>query len=161
VSKSSQGSSKTAFDAGNGFFVTATYNSAEPIDYIGTVRGRFGYLLSNPLLIYVTGGLAYSQVDNGTALTTAYPLAFVVPNNPVFGGTSLRAGYALGGGLEYKVTQRASLKLEGLYYDLGEVSSSTTFRSYNTGATLISAHTVTKSRDLNGAIGRVGVNFSF
>jgi outer membrane immunogenic protein len=29
------------------------------VDYLGTVRGRAGYLVMPPLLAYLTGGLAY------------------------------------------------------------------------------------------------------
>jgi outer membrane immunogenic protein len=38
--------------------IVSTVTSTKQIDYLGTVRGRFGYLLTPTLLIYGDGGLA-------------------------------------------------------------------------------------------------------
>jgi outer membrane immunogenic protein len=72
------------------------------IDYFGTVRGRVGITPFDPrLLIFGTGGFAYSQVRyNGGAINTNRP------------------GWTAGGGVEWLVTPAWSVKLEYLYTDI-------------------------------------------
>lgn len=72
-------------------------------DYLGTVRGRLGYA-ADRALFYVTGGLAYGNVKSNT----------------VFGSASeTKAGWTLGGGLEYAIAGPWTAKVEYLYVDLG------------------------------------------
>ena len=161
VARKSRSFSNQVFDAADGVFVNTRIASSSPIAYIGTVRGRLGYLLSDPLLLYVTGGLAYAEIDTSANLAATYPLSIVLPNGVGFGGRTMRAGYTIGGGVEYAFTQKLSLKLEGLYYDLGSATATTTFRSFNDGGVLVSSNTLSKTLDLNGAIARVGLNYKF
>ncbi|MBV9969744.1 MAG: porin family protein, partial [Xanthobacteraceae bacterium] len=44
--------------------VSGTANAK--VDYLGTVRGRAGYLVMPPLLAYMTGGLAYGGASSNT-----------------------------------------------------------------------------------------------
>jgi opacity protein-like surface antigen len=46
--------------------VSASANAK--VDYLGTVRGRAGYLVMPPLLTYLTGGLAYGGASSNTTL---------------------------------------------------------------------------------------------
>jgi hypothetical protein len=39
------------------------------VDYLGTVRGRAGFLLMPPLLTYLTAGLAYGGASSNTTLS--------------------------------------------------------------------------------------------
>jgi outer membrane immunogenic protein len=39
--------------------VTTNMTVTKEIDYLGTVRGRLGWLVNPTLLVYGTGGLAY------------------------------------------------------------------------------------------------------
>lgn len=87
---------------------TPYYNLSPRPDYFGTVRGRAGYAFDR-VLIYGTGGFAYSGGSNA-AHAGAYP--YTLP------GTT-RTGYAVGGGIEYAVTQSLSAKIEALYVGLG------------------------------------------
>jgi outer membrane immunogenic protein len=80
--------------------------------YLGTVRGRLGYLFTPALLAYVTGGLAYGSSYYST------PFFFFSNAN-----NSLRVGYTVGGGLEYMVTPNWSIKAEYLWTDLGRSNS--------------------------------------
>jgi len=45
------------------------------VDYLGTVRGRFGFLVIPTLLVYGTGGLAYGEINASTGVTES--LGFV------------------------------------------------------------------------------------
>ena len=68
---------------------TVFYNQRR-LDYYGTVRGRLGYAFDR-FLAFGTGGFAYS--NNGT-------------------------GYAVGGGLEYALTNNITIRGEYLYVNL-------------------------------------------
>jgi outer membrane immunogenic protein len=82
-------------------FAVETKNS-----YLGTVRGRVGYAWDRTLL-YVTGGLAYGDVRNSAAFGSA---------------SETKAGYTLGGGLEYAIAGPWTVKAEYLYVDLGNAA---------------------------------------
>jgi outer membrane immunogenic protein len=79
------------------------------LDYLGTVRGRFGYAFVPNAFIYATGGLAYGSVKTNVA------------NIISFGGTN--TGWTAGAGIEYALTQNWSLKTEYMYVDLGKKNS--------------------------------------
>ena len=102
------------------------------IDYVGTVRGRLGFV-SDRTLIYGTAGYAWADVD---ATASA-------------GGLSISAddtlsGYVVGGGVEYALTDQWSTKLEYQYIDLEDERLNATDKLDN------DFHTV-----------RVGLNYRF
>jgi outer membrane immunogenic protein len=78
------------------------------LDSFGTFRGRLGYAVgpTDSLLPYITGGLAVGNVHGWDSLTPA-------------AGTSVRAGWTVGAGVEAKVARQWSLKFEYLHIDLG------------------------------------------
>jgi len=135
--------------------------------YIGTVRGRLGYAWDR-LLVYATGGLAYGDVGRrnggGFAVTQA---GFVNPfTGAVAGATQTtpfgnngnngtRAGWTIGGGLEYAVWQNWSVKAEYLYYNLGNGNKNN--NAFLPGVFLGG----NKSGNNDGSIVRVGLNYKF
>jgi outer membrane immunogenic protein len=142
---------KTYVNVASGATLQASASSK--LDYLGTVRGRLGIVVIDPLLIYVTGGLAYGggNVSSTFAIPAGGP-SELYPSARSFN----RVGYTIGGGLEYILSRSWTMKLEGLYYDLGNVS---TF-----GSDVVSPATgsrLGKTFTLNGLIGRIGVNYKF
>ncbi len=122
-----------------GFVTPASINYGLPIltsanreiNWLATIRARAGYLASSRLLIYATGGAAFGGTklslnvrDSGTAYGAACGPATAICSQGTSSGTSV--GYALGGGLEYKISEGISLKGEYLYVDLGSRSVTTT-----------------------------------
>ncbi|WP_170182081.1 outer membrane beta-barrel protein [Phreatobacter stygius] len=84
----------------------------QKLDWLATTRLRLGVTPTERLLLYVTGGLAYGQVN----VTSSVAL----PDVTVAGADrDLRVGWAAGAGLDYALTQTLSARLEYLYYDLG------------------------------------------
>jgi len=83
------------------FLIPVAPFSGSKIDlgYIGTVRGRAGWLVTPTLLLYGTAGFAYGGV------------------NP-FGFSNTRTGWTAGGGVEWMFAPRWSAKVEYLYADL-------------------------------------------
>lgn len=98
--------------------------------WFGTLRGRVGYAFSN-VLFYGTGGLAFGELKGLT-----------------FGGVSeshTTAGWTLGLGGEFGLTQNWSAKIEYLYVDLDNSNFVVT------GA----------KNDYRFGVVRAGVNFHF
>ena len=76
-------------------------------DWLGTARGRLGYAFGR-FLPYVTGGAAFGNVKTNIA--------------GIGSASDTKAGWTLGGGLEYGLAGPWSIKAEYLYVDLGHNS---------------------------------------
>jgi outer membrane immunogenic protein len=88
------------------------------VEWFGTIRARLGYAATERLMVYATGGAAYGRVES------YYDFNFSGGGG---GGGSFSDsisdtnwGWTIGGGFEYAVNDRWSLKTEYLYTDLGE-----------------------------------------
>ena len=105
-----------------------TFGSASrSLDYIGTVRGRLGYLVTPTLLVYGTGGFAYGGVSLSAGSWSYAPTISVLSElNNAWGGagsfSNTQVGWTAGGGLEWMFLPNWSAKVEYFYYDLGSVS---------------------------------------
>jgi outer membrane immunogenic protein len=128
------------------------------VDWMGTVRGRLGYLFTPTLLIYGTGGLAYGGVHGSAThggvmqgvLTGMNAAALPVPfNYAQFNGTytfplipgagshsNTQVGWIAGGGVEWMFLPNWSVKVEALYYDLGSTAI------YSSPVSLVSPFTI-------------------
>lgn len=141
----------------------------QSIDYLGTVRERFGVLATSSLLLAATGGYAYGGVRSDTDLTQSYLGA---ANNLVRTFTSdgsyssIRNGWTVGGTLEWRFQGQWSTKLEYLYYDLGSfIYNATPLTSLindgpDAGKPLFVNAVSTTSR-FDGLIVRLGINYLF
>lgn len=135
-------------------FVPIASNSAQQLNWLGTVRGRLGWTPIDHLLIYGTGGLAFGQSQ--AAFTVVAPTAG--PALFAFSSTSANVGWAAGGGIEYALPanwSNWSVKVEYLYYDLGRTTSNI-FYQYAPNSSA-----VTGSIRHNGNIVRAGLNYRF
>lgn len=122
------------------------------LDYLGTVRGRLGVAVLDPLLLYATGGLAYGagQVSSIFSGPTLAAPGVLYPSTTSFA----RLGWTVGGGFEYAFAPHWTVKLEGLYYDLGYATTA--------GQNVIggpNGFIEGKTFALDGVIGRIGVNY--
>lgn len=82
---------------------------------LGTVRARGGYAFGDTL-IFGTAGLAAGHVRNRFELT----LPEIGYTSPDWSGSGMRFGYALGIGVEQRITSAVSLKFETLYVNLAD-----------------------------------------
>jgi outer membrane immunogenic protein len=73
----------------------------------------------DPLLVFVTGGLAYGQITFSTSVGETFTgPCFCGAIIPTAGSASTtRAGWTVGGGAEYAIAQNWSLKAEYLYFN--------------------------------------------
>jgi len=171
-------------------FANAVVSSEKAVDWLGTVRGRVGWLATPTLLIYGGGGLAYGGVRGNTNIHAYWtPGGFFTPGNFWTGASgslsTAQVGWTAGGGVEWMFMTNWSFKVEYLYYDLGPATwanspnSSLASYSYTASATragvgfsysgsvsaLAGAPTATNistsSTRFTGNIVRVGLNFHF
>jgi outer membrane immunogenic protein len=107
----------------NGAFGSPTnfVKATEKIDYIGTVRGRVGGIVTNDLLLYATGGLAYGRVNHSGQYHYATPVDYLVNDS------ATQVGWTVGAGAEYMIAPQWSIKGEYLYYDLGNHTVTSNF----------------------------------
>lgn len=151
---------KTAYAAGGDRF--GAYHdvlSAESrVRWFGTVRPRLGFLPTDRLMMFVTGGLAYGQVNTSAGIND-YDYATGARLAGINGSKSeTRAGYTVGGGIEYALTGNVSLKGEYSYVDLG----SATHRFYDNDVAYPGAGLyVTVKDDVNFHVVRAGLNYKF
>jgi outer membrane immunogenic protein len=160
------------------------------VDWMGTVRGRLGWLWTPTTLIYATGGLTYGgvyanvrqwtntsldvslvNISNGNTL-----LGPIGTNHTFVGGGSKSqtlVGWNVGGGIEWMFMPNWSLKAEGIYWNMGNMNVPTaTFAAApitGVGGNLFGGlsafnglSTVGATRvNYQGVIARAGVNYHF
>jgi outer membrane immunogenic protein len=91
------------------------------MSWFGTVKGRIGVTMPSLLpvfqhsLYYVTGGVAYAQVEHQGQITVTPPGV-----GPVTSSEEWTTGFVVGAGSEHRLTQNVSLKSETLYYNLDD-----------------------------------------
>ena len=125
---------------GTGFLKTRSHG------YFSTIRGRVGYAWG-PLLVYVTGGGAFTEASLGAGFNAPGLLSSAVVS------TKSLSGYVVGAGAEYAVTPNVSLKGEYLYSDFGRTS----FAYPTIGSAVIPKI----NTELNVHQLKVGVNYKF
>jgi outer membrane immunogenic protein len=82
---------------------TATYSLNHSEHFLGTVRGRLGFLTSPNLLLYGTGGFAYGEINAGSSI--AFSSTGGVGGADSYSGkaSSVKDGWTAGGGFEYAI----------------------------------------------------------
>jgi outer membrane immunogenic protein len=124
------------------------------LKYFSTTRARAGLLMSDHWLVYGTGGLASGGVESSSSFNLVAPAACAGAGNCPGGSRSKTLwGWAAGGGLEF-ANGPWSLKVEYLYYDLGNLNYTVADPSLPGGA-------ITASNKVSGSIVRGGLNYRF
>ncbi|HEV7254183.1 MAG TPA: outer membrane beta-barrel protein [Mesorhizobium sp.] len=92
----------------------AIYQIERELDYLVTARARLGYVFHPRVMGYVTGGLAFGEVDFN------YSQPGSTASFTTSGDQDSDFGYTVGAGVEGLVTERISLGVEYLYTNLGD-----------------------------------------
>lgn len=92
------------------------------LEWLGTLRGRFGLLPRDDFMLYVTAGFAYGQVSALGALGDGNKFCALDFYCSAGAYSGFATGWTAGAGLEYAVARHWSLKAEWLYVDLGRQS---------------------------------------
>ncbi len=129
-----------------------TYTQDQRVDWLATIRGRLGWTPGDhTFLFYATGGLAVGGVKASNSLsTTSLGATFTWTGD----SSETRAGWTVGGGIEARIAQNWTAKVEYLFYDLGHL---------NVTGTSIPATAVVTNTDFEfrGNIVRAGLNYRF
>jgi outer membrane immunogenic protein len=91
----------------------ATYIERRKLDTLATLRGRLGYASDLPILPYITAGLAYGDVKYSWEGNSR---AFRGDNGKDGSGF----GYVVGVGTDFMLTDKMTVGVEFLHYDLGD-----------------------------------------
>lgn len=152
--------------------VTQTLSSEQRLHWFGTVRSRLGWLPTDSLLLFASGGLAYGRISQSNVHQfNGNPGAGVADGSPPFnyscnvntvcftGSSSrIRAGWTVGGGGEWRFQPRLSLKAEYLYVNLGsDTVTATAIQVLPTN--LPASYRATFAADYH--IVRTGINWQF
>jgi outer membrane immunogenic protein len=146
--------------------LTQTATVSKEVDWLGTVRGRLGFLATPSVLFYGTGGLAYGGVKASTDIAQAVTGAPTALLPPAWIGTGAlsdtRVGWAAGGGMEWLFVPGWSAKIEYLHYDLGSASYGVSpLVSNAVAASPFTTNVVQSTTKFTGDIVRAGINFHF
>ena len=120
----------------------------------GTLRARLGYAMEGGWLPYVTGGLAWDRLEQGSTCPAAAPFGVC----SVTGAFDVRSaegftGWVAGGGIEFALSPRWSIKGEGMVGDFGDAT-------YTGTVPVLGTSSVNVEQDLNSLF-QFGVNYHF
>ena len=129
------------FLAGDGF--------SAKTDWLGTLRARAGVGFDR-LLVYGTAGFAFGSVEASACYVGGF----------CWTDKQIHAGFVVGAGAEFAVTNNVSLKVEYDYVDLGHESHN--LGSFtNSGPSLSGTYGVSADVDYRSHILRAGANYRF
>ena len=164
-------SSNVSFVVGNApQSISTNLKISKNIDFLGSLRGKLGYLVKPNIFIYGSGGLAYGNVSSKTSVQQNY--GFPANINSVvndWGSTgkysNTRIGFSFGGAIDWMFRANLSAKFEYLYYNLGKVS----YHSGNLADAFIVpntpqnyfTNTMSTTTRFDGNILRLGLNYHF
>lgn len=94
-----------------------SYDVGTRIKWLGTLRGRAGFLPTERLMLFGTGGLAFADVKTGA---TDLAVEGINVWNGAGSNSDVRWGWTIGAGAEYALTENISAKLEYSYVDLSD-----------------------------------------
>lgn len=150
---------------------TGLVDAASGISWMGTARGRIGYLVQPSLLVFATGGFAYGDTwaaINSTGYHWHPGHEIDHPHNPVTPTldslSRIGVGWAAGAGAEWMFMQNWSAKAEALYYDLGSQTISGQYSPLinpSAPGSVAIINAATTRFDYQGVVARAGVNYHF
>ena len=146
-----------------GFFPVGTANTfavgtAADASWLFTARGRLGFLATPNLLLFVTGGLAVSDITVSNSFSDNFASGGFAGARGSSSNSGVRAGWVLGAGGELALDRNWTLKAEYLYVDLGSIDTTARITHGNFAGY---SNTLTTKADINAQIARVGVNYKF
>ncbi|XIA67376.1 outer membrane protein [Bradyrhizobium sp. TZ2] len=130
-----------------------TANLDYRLGWVASVRGRVGTLVTPGLLAYVTAGVPFSKATTSNSVAGFDNVG--TATMAVVDTDTYRFGWAVGGGLETRLTGNWTGRLEYLHMDFGSVRSTPPTAASNTAVAFDSNTRVTS----DGV--RIGVNYKF
>jgi outer membrane immunogenic protein len=138
---------------------TGTASVDHKLRWFGTLRPRVGWLPTDRLVLYATGGLAVGELES-TYSTVITGIGSFAASNRV-----TRAGWTVGAGAEGALWGNWTAKIEYLYMDLGSFSGVGPSGALilpnipDVGLTTVSSFSAAPTATFTDHIVRVGVNY--
>jgi outer membrane immunogenic protein len=149
------GSSAPMFVPVQGYLLDTS--ASEWLRCLSTVRGRVGYVLFDRWMIFATAGLAFGEVQGHGEVSMIGNPNYVWSKST----NDLKAGYAIGGGVEWAITDRWTLRLEGYYYNIGSTQSAATGNAAVMADPALSNYRYVYKITTAGDVLRVGADYKF
>ena len=133
----------------------------------GSIRGRFGFLVTPWTMVYGTGGVAFGSVS-GSFGYSAHEIdggCFIGCATATGGGSwsTTRVGATGGGGIETMLTSALTLRIEYRYSDFGRFSETVPITTYCGGPPTCTSPSSGASISLHPTYQtvRVGIGYNF
>lgn len=123
--------------------------------WLATIRGRLGFAWDR-LLLYGTGGVAFTDVRYTQTVTLIVPGVAGAPAATINVVTQTKSGVTVGGGAEYALWNNLTLRAEYLYAQFTGVSGTSVLQFQN-----FSNPVAGSTGNLHDHIVRVGLNYKF
>lgn len=146
-----QASQKRVYDVTDPQIFSEDQRFSSEVNWFGTARVRIGFLASDQLLIYGTGGLAYGNVDASFHQTESSSYDWKGSDS------STRLGWTLGGGAEYAFDNNWSVGAEYLYVDLGSFD----FNAPNVGTSSDQDYNMKANVSTSFSVARATIKYRF
>lgn len=148
------GSTSTTGILFTGSQATVTVKQSVKSDWMMTARNRVG-LANKKVLVYVTGGLALTNLKYAGNLTAS--------NGTTESGSfsKNKIGWVAGGGIEIKMSRHWSVKSEYLFSQFDRTSATANNLTTNALGPVVRSNIFTHSTDLKSHSVRFGVNYRF
>lgn len=125
--------------------------------WFATIRGRIGATVKPRLLLYATGGAAFTDFTFSSTYSDNAIYSPLFPGGSGNGKVSnTRTGWTIGGGGEWLLADRCSIKLEYLYADFGSVNIPVPVSN-----TQAFTQTMNVNADLRTQLLRAGLSYKF
>ena len=141
--------------------VTTTGEASQKLNFLGTLRGRLGWLVTPAALLYGTGGLAYGHTETDVSFAAHMTGPPTLDGSTFASSDEWRVGWTVGGGVEWMFAPNWSIKGEYLYYDLGHVTLDQTLTAANVGGGKFISAGISSEATYRGSIARAGINYHF
>ncbi len=136
--------------------ITVSGRLDDKVKYLGTARGRLGWLATDNLLLYGTAGLAWERIDRVITQTETTPAGIT---NSVSTNPADRFGWVAGVGGEMMLGSSNWIgRLEYLHYDFGRINTDGNISVFQGG--LSASATITAGRQTIDVV-RAGVSYKF
>jgi opacity protein-like surface antigen/outer membrane receptor protein involved in Fe transport len=132
--------------------VLAAFDQNQRLQWFGTLRGRFGALVTPDAVLFVTGGAAVAGLHTAGDVF-GFDRTGAAATNP-FSNITVNAGWTVGGGLEARLLGNWTGKVEYLYLDFGSITTNID----NQGVMALTAAFNSRIAD---QLVRAGLNYKF
>jgi outer membrane immunogenic protein len=133
--------------------VTGTVD--QKLSWYGTLRARLGVTVTPDVLAYATGGVAVGSITTDSTISGFAGNGAAVSDGFSTNNNSTKTGWTAGAGVEARLVGNWTGRVEYLYVDLGEITSTGLL------ATNVPPLRVSYSSRVTDNIVRIGLNYKF